>query len=156
MRDDAVGWLLLLGLLVLGVILRLEAALAALRRPRSLSWGRGRWRLVAWGQVRLSPIARSLLAMGLTGLLVAGAVYWIEAIVTHIPLVCVLAGSLGILAALWGMGRAWRSGERHRWAERWSERPQDEITGLVPRSPAAPAVAGPPSPTAAIRVKRPR
>jgi hypothetical protein len=151
--DDGMGWILLFGLLVLGLILRLEEALADLRRPRSLSWGRGRWRLVAWGQVRLSPMARSLLAVGLTFSLVAGGVYWIEAIASHIPLVCAIVGGLGILAALWGMRRAWRTGERHRWPERWSEAPSAEVTGLVPRRPAAPPV---PSRPGATRGGRPR
>jgi hypothetical protein len=135
--DDGLKLLFLGSIIVIALILRLEEGLSDLRRPRSLTWGRGRWRLVAWGQLRLSPGTQGLLAVGLALALVAGGVSGLALAVIAVggPIVCALAGGLGILAALWGMRQAWRSGERHRWAERWSERPQDEITGLVPRPP---------------------
>jgi hypothetical protein len=139
--DDGLKLIFLGAIIVIALILRLEEGLSDLRRPRSLAWGRGRWRLVAWGQVRLSPGTRGLLAVGLALALVAGGVAGLALALLalgSVPVFCGLAGALGILAALWGMRRAWRSGERHRWAERWSEAPPPDVTGLVPRFPDAP------------------
>jgi hypothetical protein len=137
---------------------RAEAFEQWLHRPRLVSVGRGRWRLVAWGQVRLSPGTRGLLAVGLAIALVAGGWYGLEVASRHpdlvlivvlivIPIIWAVACGLGIVAALCGMRRAWRSGERHRWPERWSERPHDEVTGLVPRPPDAPPVPSRPGAT---------
>jgi hypothetical protein len=154
MRADDGMLLIFLGpIVVIALILRLEEVLSDLRWPRSLSWGRGRWRLVAWGQVRLSETAHGLLAVGLALALVAGggSGLALAVIAVGVPVVCTTVGGLGILAALWGMRQAWRSGERHRWAERWSEAPPPDVMGLVPQSPVARPVPAPPSPTAAGR-----
>jgi hypothetical protein len=151
--DDGLKLIFLGAIIVIALILRLEEGLSNLRRPRSLAWGRGRWRLVAWGQMRLSPTTQSLLAVGLALALVVGGLSGLALAVlaVGVPVVCALAGGLGILAALWGMRRAWRSGERHRWPERWSEAPSPDVMGLVPQTPAARPVPVPPSPTAAGR-----
>jgi hypothetical protein len=139
--DDGLKLIFLGAIIVIALILRLEEGLSDLRRPRSLSWGRGRWRLVAWGQVRLSPGTQSLLAVGLALALVVGGGSGLALALLalgSVPVFCAIVGGLGILAALWGMRHAWRSGERHAWPERWSERPHEEVTGLVPRSRDAP------------------
>jgi hypothetical protein len=159
MSADAIGWIALLVMIAPGVIMGLKEALAAgLRRPRSLSWGRGRWRLVAWYHVRLSSGTQYLLAVGLVLALVVGGPHALDVLRRHLEfwhLVVLWAAmcGLGIFIALRGMRQAWRSGERHRWPERWSERPQDEITGLAPRRPDAPPV---PSRPGATRGGRPR
>jgi xanthosine utilization system XapX-like protein len=152
--DDGMLLIFLGSIIVIALILRLEEGLSDLRRPRSLAWGRGRWRLVAWGQVRLSSGTRGLLAVGLALALVAGGLSGLALAllaVGSVPVFCALAGALGILVALWGMRRAWRQGERHRWPERWSEAPPPDVTGLGPPSPAVRPVPAPPSPTAAGR-----
>jgi hypothetical protein len=158
--DAIVVWIIFLGNAAFWLILGLKAALAALlRQPRSLSWGRGRWRLVAWYHVRLSPGTQSFLAVGLIVALIAGGWYGVAyhqdlvllAVVIALAIAIPSIWVLGVVSALRGMRRAWRDGERHRWPERWSERPHDEVTGLVPRPPAALAGPTPSSPPAARR-----
>jgi hypothetical protein len=158
MSGDAIGWIALLLMIAPGVIMGLQAALAALlRRPRSLSWGRGRWRLVAWYQVRLSPGTATGVAAVVGVALVAGSglglrawleaarrdPHWAAITVAILVGLCILIVVGGIVISVVGMVHAWRSGERHRWPERWSERPPDDVIesvpGLVPRGPGVPA-----------------
>jgi hypothetical protein len=165
------------GLAACGLMAAIVAAgLEYFRAPRSVSVGRGRWRLIAWGQLRLSPGAATGLAAALAVALVAGSVLgaraWLEAAgrdprlaeITVVALIglCVLIVVGGIVISVVGMRRAWREGERHRWPERWSEMPPDDVTGLVPRPPAGvPASSparphGPPSPSVAGHGGRPQ
>lgn len=170
------GLWMFFGLAACGLMAAIVAAgLEYFRAPRSVSVGRGRWRLIAWGQLRLSPGATTAIAAALAVALVAGSVLgaraWLEAAsrdprlaeITVVAVIglCVLIVVGGIVISLVGMVRAWREGERHRWPERWSEMPPDEVTGLVPQTPAGlPASSparppGPPSRPVARRGGRP-
>jgi hypothetical protein len=98
----------------------------------------------------LSPRLRAVVAGALGIGLVAGGWWLLDGAYrdpSRVPILCAVAGAVGIAGALLGMRRAWRTGERHRWRERL---PAD-LTGLVLRPPAAPASPPVPSPPGAGR-----
>jgi hypothetical protein len=126
--------------------LLVSAGLDYFGAARSISVGRGRWRLIAWGQLRLSPRVHMVLAMAIALGLTLGGWELLRRGYLNVPLLLLiiwaLVPSIGMVVAIAGMRRAWREGERHRWPERWSEAPPEAVTGLVIRPPETPSRQG--------------
>jgi hypothetical protein len=139
-------WMFLV-LIACGIItLLVSAGLDYFGAARSISVGRGRWRLIAWGQLRLSPRVHMVLAMAIALGLTLGGWELLRRGYLNVPLLLLiiwaLVPSIGMVVAIAGMRRAWREGERHRWPERWSEAPPEAVTGLVIRPPETPSRQG--------------
>jgi hypothetical protein len=132
------------GLAALGILTGIVAVgLKHFRVPRSVSVGRGRWRLIAWGQLRFSPRVHGILALAIALGLTLGSWELIRWDPRFLVIIYAVVVAIGMVAAIAGMVRAWREGERHRWPEQWSEMPPDDVTGsapgLVPQGPRVPA-----------------